>query len=144
MQLGEPAKMQAAINITPLVDVVLVLLIIFMVMVPQMGKGPDVDLPDTAKPTQQGDEKSQVLVSIDDAGRLWINDLPFETEQFGDGLRAAAAARPEARVVIRGDAKLNFREVRQAMLAIEQAGFRGVGLITQRAGSGAGNGGQGE
>ena len=136
-RFDEASRMQAAINITPLVDVVLVLLIIFMVMVPQMNKGPDVDLPDTAKPQQQGDQNAQVLVSIDDTGRLWINDLPFKPEQFGDGLRAAAAARPEAKVVIRGDAKLNFREVRQAMLAVEQAGFRGVGLIAQRAGAGA-------
>ena len=136
-RFDEASRMQAAINITPLVDVVLVLLIIFMVMMPQMQKGPDVDLPDTAKPTQQGDQNAQILVSIDDTGRLWINDLPFKPEQFGDGLRAAAAARPEAKVVIRGDAKLNFREVRQAMLAVEQAGFRGVGLIAQRAGAGA-------
>jgi len=129
--------MQAAINITPLVDVVLVLLIIFMVMMPQMQKGPDVNLPHTAKPTQQGDQNARILVSIDEAGRLWINDLPFEAEKFGDGLRAAVGARPEAKVVIRGDAKLNFREVRQAMLAVEQAGFRGVGLIAQRAAAGA-------
>ena len=54
MRLGEPAKMQAAINITPLVDVVLVLLIIFMVMAPQMRKGPDVNLPNTAKPSRAG------------------------------------------------------------------------------------------
>ena len=129
--------MQAAINITPLVDVVLVLLIIFMVMVPQMQKGPDVDLPDTAKPTQQGDNKTRILVSIDDAGRLWINDQPIEAEKFGDGLRAAVAAQPESKVVIRGDAKLNFREVRQAMIAVEQAGFHGVGLIAQRVAAGA-------
>ena len=50
MRLGEPGRMQATINITPLVDVVLVLLIIFMVMAPQMRTGPEVDLPDTAKP----------------------------------------------------------------------------------------------
>jgi biopolymer transport protein TolR len=136
-RFDEAGRMQAAINITPLVDVVLVLLIIFMVMMPQLQKGPEVDLPDTAKPTQQGDQNAQILVSIDDSGRLWINDLPFEPEQFGDGLRAAAATKPETKVVIRGDAKLNFREVRQAMLAVEQAGFHGVGLIAQRAGAGA-------
>jgi len=50
MRLGEGAKLQASINITPLVDVVLVLLIIFMVMAPQMRKGPDVNLPNTTKP----------------------------------------------------------------------------------------------
>ena len=101
MRLGETTQLQAAINITPLVDVVLVLLIIFMVMAPQMRKGPEVNVPNTAKPTDQGDERGRILVSIDDAG----------------------------------DAKLNFGEVREAMLALDQAGFRGVGLIAKKAGS---------
>src|SRR6266576_3962248 len=98
MRLGEPARMQAAINITPLVDVVLVLLIIFMVMAPQMRKGPDVNLPNTTKPNAVGDETNP-------------------------------------KIVIRGDAKLNFREVREVMVAIEQTGFRGVGLIAKRTGT---------
>jgi biopolymer transport protein ExbD len=134
MRLGEPVKMQAAINITPLVDVVLVLLIIFMVMAPQMRKGPDVNLPNTAKPSQQGDERGRILVSIDDTGKLWINDQAVAAEQFGDALRAAAGSETNSKVVIRGDSRLNFLQVRQAMQAIEQAGFRGVGLIARRAG----------
>jgi biopolymer transport protein TolR len=135
MRLGEPAKMQAAINITPLVDVVLVLLIIFMVMAPQMRKGPDVNVPNTAKPSEQGDERGKILVSIDDAGGLWINDKAVAVEQFGEALRAAADNEQDPRVVIRGDAKLNFRAVREAMLAIEQAGFRGVGLLAKHPGA---------
>src|SRR2546421_7448011 len=135
MRLGEPARMQAAINITPLVDVVLVLLIIFMVMAPEMRKGPDVNLPNTAKPTQQGDERGRILVSIDETGGLWINDQPVAAGQFGEALRAAVGTDPDPKVVIRGDAKLNFLQVRQAMQAIEQAGFRGVGLIAKRAGA---------
>ncbi len=135
MRLGEPAKMQAAINITPLVDVVLVLLIIFMVMAPQMRKGPDVDLPNTAKPSSQGDERGRILVSIDGAGGMYINDKSVAPENFGEALRAAVGAEPDPKVVIRGDARLNFRAVRQTMLAIEQAGFRGVGLIAKRTGA---------
>ena len=135
MRLGESAKMQAAINITPLVDVVLVLLIIFMVMAPQMRKGPDVHLPNTAKPSNQGDERGRILVSIDETGKLWIDDKPVAAEHFGDALRAAVGSEPDPKVVIRGDAKLNFREVRQAMSAIEQSGFRGVGLIAKPAGA---------
>ena len=127
--------MQAAINITPLVDVVLVLLIIFMVMAPQMRKGPDVNLPDTAKPSEQGDERGRILVSIDEAGGLWIDDQAVAAEHFGESLRAAVGTAPNPKVVIRGDARLNFREVRQAMLAIEEAGLRGVGLIAKRAGA---------
>ena len=133
MRLGEPAQMQAAINITPLVDVVLVLLIIFMVMAPQMRKGPEVNVPKTAKPTDQGDERGRILVSIDDAGKLWIDDQAVASEQFGDALRAAVGTNPNPKVVVRADARLTFREVRQTMTAIEQAGFRGVGLIAKGA-----------
>ena len=134
MRLGEPAKIKATINITPLVDVVLVLLIIFMVMAPEMRKGPDVNLPNTAKPSQQGDERGRILVSIDDTGKLWINDQAVAAAQFGDALRVAAGSETDPKVVIRGDSRLNFLQVRQAMQAIEHAGFRGVGLIARRAG----------
>jgi biopolymer transport protein TolR len=135
MRLGEPTKLQAAINITPLVDVVLVLLIIFMVMAPQMRKGPDVKVPDTAKPTEQGDERGRILVSVDEAGKLWVDDQQVKAEQLGDALRTAVGTEPNPKIVIRGDARLNFRQIRLAMLAIEQAGFRGVGLIAKRAGA---------
>ena len=136
MRLGEGAKMQSSINVTPLVDVVLVLLIIFMVMAPQMRKGPEVRLPKTEKPTQQGDERGRILVSIDQAGGMWINDKQVTPEQFGDALHAAVGAETDPKVVIRGDANLNFRQVRVAMQAIDQAGFRGVGLIAKGRNSG--------
>jgi biopolymer transport protein TolR len=136
MRLGEGSKMQASINVTPLVDVVLVLLIIFMVMAPQMRKGPDVRLPKTEKPSQQGDERGRILVSIDQAGGMWINDNPVAPEHFGEALRAAAGVETDPKVVIRGDAKLNFRQVREVMQAVEQAGFRGVGLIAKGRNSG--------
>jgi len=138
MRLGEPSSIKATINITPLVDVVLVLLIIFMVMAPQMRKGPEVDLPDTPKPREQGDERGRILVTIDEAGRLWIDDQQVAAEHFGEALRAAAGTEPDPKVVIRGDARLRISEVRRAMLAIEDAGFHGVGLIAQRAGAKAG------
>ena len=135
MRLGESGKMQASINITPLVDVVLVLLIIFMVMAPQMRRGPDVKLPNTTKPNSQGDERGRILVSIDEAGGLWINDQSVAAEHFGEALNAAVGTETNPSVVIRGDAKLHFVQVREAMLAIEQAGFHGVGLIAKRAGA---------
>jgi biopolymer transport protein TolR len=131
MRLGEGAKMQASINVTPLVDVVLVLLIIFMVMAPQMRKGPEVNVPKTPKPSQQGDERGRILVSIDEAGGLWIDNKQVTAEHFSETLRAAVGAETDPKIVIRGDAKLNFRQVREAMLVIEQAGFRGVGLIAK-------------
>jgi len=138
MRVGETGNIQAAINVTPLVDVVLVLLIIFMVMAPEMRKGPDVNVPNTAKPSEQGDERGRILVSIDETGALWINDSQVAAENFGEALRAAVGTEKDPKVVIRGDAKLNFREVRQTMIAIEDAGFRGVGLIAKGAKAKAG------
>ena len=134
MRLGEPGKINSTINVTPLVDVVLVLLIIFMVVAPQMRKGPDVDLPDTAKPADQGDERGRILVTIDPQGQLWIDDQPVDVEHLGEGVRAVAGTDAEAKVVIRADARLDVGKVRQAMKAIEDAGFNGVGLIAERAG----------
>ena len=133
MRLGEPGKMQAAINVTPLVDVVLVLLIVFMVMAPQMRTGPEVDLPQTARPRDQGDERGRILVTLDGDGKLWIDDRQVVPEQFGASLRAAAGDQADPRVVIRSDARLRFGDVRRAMVAIEDAGFRGVGLIADSA-----------
>jgi biopolymer transport protein ExbD len=112
-----------------------VLLIIFMVMAPQMRKGPDVNLPNTSKPNDQGDERGRILVSIDDAGKLWINDRQVAAENFGEGLRAAVGNETEPKVVIKADARLNFRQVRDAMIAVEEAGFRGVGLIAKKSGA---------
>jgi biopolymer transport protein TolR len=94
-------------------------------------------LPKTEKPSQQGDERGRILVSIDGTGGLWINDKQVAAEQFGDALHAAVAAETDPKVVIRGDAKLNFRQVREAMQAIEQAGFHGVGLIAKGRNTGA-------
>ncbi len=135
MRLNELPKMQSAINITPLVDVVLVLLIIFMVVAPmmRMGPGPKIDLPETSKPLDQADERLRITVTIDDHGALWIEDQPSSPARFGEDLLAAAAGNMEAKVVIQGDARLRFGEVRATMLAVEQAGFQGVGLIAERA-----------
>jgi biopolymer transport protein ExbD/biopolymer transport protein TolR len=134
MKLGEPTKINAVINVTPLVDVVLVLLIIFMVMAPHMrqGPGPEIDLPETQKPKEQG-SGARILVTIDEHGVLWIDDRSVPLEKFGEGLRAAAGKEVDPKVVIQGDARLPFGEVRQAMLAVEEAGFHGVALIAERA-----------
>ena len=136
MRPGEPARMQATINVTPLVDVVLVLLIIFMVVAPGMMKpGPEIDLPNTAKPPEQGDARERLLVTVDERGALWIDDQQVTPDRFGDSLRLAAGGMSDAKVVIQGDASLRFGDVRHTMVAVEEAGFKDVGLIAERAGS---------
>jgi len=134
MPFNELPKMQSAINITPLVDVVLVLLIIFMVVAPMMrqGPGPKIELPETSKPLDQADERARITVTIDDHGSLWIEDQPVAPERFREDLLAAAASNLDTKIVIQGDARLRFGDVRQTMVAVEEAGFQGVGLIAER------------
>jgi biopolymer transport protein ExbD len=124
--------MQSSINVTPLVDVVLVLLIIFMVMAPQLRKGPDVNLPETAEPGDQAD-LTPIRVSINERGGMWIDDEQVAAERFGATLLAAAHGDRNAKVVIQGDAGLAIGDIRRAMLAIEAEGFHGVGLLAERA-----------
>jgi biopolymer transport protein ExbD len=66
---------------------------------------------------------------------LWVNDQRVARERFTEAVRDAVGNEQNPKVVVRGDAKLNFGEVREAMLALDQAGFRGVGLIAKKAGS---------
>ena len=132
MRPGEPGKVQSVINVTPLVDVVLVLLIIFMVVAPQMRPGPEIDLPSTSKPKEQDPQETRILVTIDEKGGLWIDDAPVAAEHLGEDLRAAAAAEEDPKIVIQAHARRPFGEVRQAMLTIEEAGFEGVGLLAER------------
>ena len=134
MRPGEPSRMQASINVTPLVDVVLVLLIIFMVVAPGMMKpGPEVNLPRTARPPEQGDARDRLLVTLDERGTLWIDDQQVTSDGFGDSLRLAAGGVADTKVVIQGDAGRSWGDVRHTMLAVEEAGFKDVGLIAQRA-----------
>ena len=100
MNANAGGGIQSEINVTPLVDVVLVLLIIFMVMAPQMRKGPDVNLPDTAKPTDQGDERGRILVTVDERGALWIDDQEVKAADLGAAVAKALGGRPKEKRVL--------------------------------------------
>ena len=132
MQPAKPHKIQAAINVTPLVDVVLVLLIIFMVIAPQLDGGPDVQLPTTDHPPARQDDGRQILVALEWGGTIWLDSDRVSADLFPQRIRAAADDRADWQVVIKGDARLTFGEVRQAMLAVEAAGFKDVGLVAER------------
>lgn len=132
MQPIRPGKVQSAINVTPLVDVVLVLLIIFMVVAPQLQAGPSMQLPTTDQPPEKPDDGRQILVAIDHRGQIWIDDASVTADDFPEAIRAAGEGRTDWQVVIKGDARLSFGDVENAMLAVEAAGFGNVGLITER------------
>lgn len=129
---GGSGELQHDINVTPLVDVVLVLLIIFMVVAPQIQSGPPVDLPTTDRPPRRQDTGRQILVAIERSGTIWIDSDQVAADRFHESLEAAAADRADWKVVIKGDSRLTFGQVKQAMLAADAAGFKDVGLIAER------------
>jgi biopolymer transport protein TolR len=139
MQAAKPDKVQSAINVTPLVDVVLVLLIIFMVVAPQMESGgPPLDLPTTDKAPRREDGGRQILVAIERTGAIWIDSDQVAADRFQENLADMAEGRDDWKVVIKGDSRLTFGQVKQAMLAADAAGFKDVGLIAQRRDDGGG------
>jgi biopolymer transport protein ExbD len=118
------------INMTPLVDVMLVLLIIFMITVPVMKHSVEVDLPRAS--SQPQDAKPQtVRLSVDAQGQYWWNESQVRDEDLPRMLRAEAAREPQPELHIRGDKNVRYERVAQAMAAAQQAGLRRIGFITE-------------
>ena len=122
----------AEINVTPLVDVVLVLLIIFMVTAPLMQRGIDIDLPRTDTHTSENEER--LIVSIAKDGKVFINDVQIPIEDLTDqvGSRVVKMKNKNA-VFLRGDQTLQYRVIMEVMDQIKRAGVPTVGLVTEAA-----------
>jgi biopolymer transport protein TolR len=132
MYVPKAAAVRSDINVTPLVDVVLVLLIIFMVVTPMLQKGPAVRLPVTQNPPKKPDDKDQILVAIEDDREMWIDKEKVLEPQFAPRIREAYQRSSKSTVVIKGDGRLNYGDVKKAMLAVKEAGFSSVGLIVEK------------
>jgi biopolymer transport protein ExbD len=118
------------INMTPLVDVMLVLLIIFMITVPVMTHSVEVDLPRAS--SQPQDAKPQtVRLSVDAQGQYWWNESPVTDADLPRMLKAEAAREPQPELHIRGDKNVRYERVAQAMAAAQQAGLRRIGFVTE-------------
>jgi len=134
-------RVNSNINVTPLVDVMLVLLIIFMVVTPMLQKGATVTLPVTDEPTKQEEGKDQILLAVQwggDPNQPKAIDIAQGTSKeqvtadaLGGRLAEYFQRDPGTTVVIKGDARLNYGVVKRAMLDVKKAGFQSVGLITQ-------------
>ena len=118
------------INMTPLVDVMLVLLIIFIITIPVMKHAVNVDLPQATN-LQQNVKPETVRLSVDAKGAYYWNENRVEDAALPDLLKAQAAKNPQPDLHIRGDKDVRYERVAQAMAAAQQAGVKKIGFITE-------------
>ena len=126
---GRGAPM-SEINVTPFVDVMLVLLIVFMVTAPLLTVGVPVDLPKTNAQALTAPEEP-VVVSVDAAGRLFISEREVGMDQIVPLLRAVTREKPDTTIYVRGDRTINYGRVVEVMGTITTAGFQRVSLVAE-------------
>jgi TolR protein len=120
------------INVTPLVDVCLVLLIIFMVVTPMLQKGVDVALPQTVDPSKMPESSKQLTVSVKSDGSVFLQQNYVPNEQISQALKDIHDQNPDKTVVVKGDRRLKYKDVRKVMRLINEAGFGRVGLVIDK------------
>ena len=118
------------INVTPFVDVMLVLLIIFMVTAPLMTVGVPVDLPQ-AQAAAINEKTEPLTVSITTDGKVYIQELEVNLETLVPKLQAITASKPDTRIYVRGDQKLSYGRVMEVMGALTSAGFNKIALMAE-------------
>lgn len=132
----------AEINVVPFIDVMLVLLVIFMITTPLLTQGVNVDLPKTEAKALPPDQKEPLIVTVDSAGNFYLSSAskPNQpvtsrvlTNLVTSQLTASTAAGDQRPVLVRGDKNVNYGKVMEAMVLLQQAGAKSVGLITQPA-----------
>jgi biopolymer transport protein ExbD len=126
----EPDEVMNEINMTPLVDVMLVLLIIFIITVPVMKHAINVDLPRASNQVQVTKPET-VLLSVDAKGDYYLNAAKVDDASLPALLQAEAAKNPQPDLHIRGDKEVRYERVAQAMAAAQQAGVKKIGFITE-------------
>jgi biopolymer transport protein TolR len=123
-------RLVSDINVTPLVDVMLVLLIIFMITAPMMTQGVDVDLPETtARPLRQ--EKTPIIITINNKGEIFVDRSKVNQAVIRQQLAGLAEKGTERNVLLKADKKVPYGLVVSVMADIKSAGFDKLGMITQ-------------
>ena len=124
-------KINSTINVTPLVDVMLVLLIIMMLVAPMLQKGVNVQLPDAQNTVDKPDQQDQTVVAVDSQNRLHLNGIEISRTNFGERVKAALEDKTERIVLIRGDKDASYSAIMEAMDQLREAGIENIGLITE-------------
>ncbi|MEM7669517.1 MAG: protein TolR [Pseudomonadota bacterium] len=122
------------INVTPFVDVMLVLLIIFMVAAPLLTAGVPLDLPKTTAEALPTEQEEPLTVNIDNTGRIYLQETPVAFETLLPKLTAVREARGEGggKVFLRADGGLDYARVAEVMAVLRNSGFSSIGLVTDQ------------
>jgi len=133
MQLGNQGAgdVKSDINVTPLVDVCLVLLIIFMVVTPMLQKGVNITLPPAAAAEKKPDSGNTLTVSVAKDGRIYIERDQVPKDNFLNAMREIHDRSPEKTIYVKADRFLKYGDVKEVMIQVNQAGFERVGLLTE-------------
>ena len=127
----DDSGMMSEINVTPFVDVMLVLLIIFMVTAPMMTQGMEVELPHAESPPLPASQDEQMVLSITVDGSYFINEHAFTIEELEPKLAAIAKANPDQDVFLKADGAVPYEKVAQLMALCTRAGIARMGMVTQ-------------
>jgi biopolymer transport protein TolR len=130
-------EVRSDINVTPLVDVCLVLLIIFMVVTPMLQQGVDVTLPETVNPTKMPENSKQLTLAIKQDGAVFVSQNWVPKENLKATLAEVHTSTPDKEVVIKADRRLKYKDVRALMQLVNEVGFSRVGVITEKKKGGA-------
>jgi biopolymer transport protein ExbD len=126
------ARPMSEINMTPLIDVMLVLLVIFIVTAPLIGSSLKLDLP-KADAGSPGGAPAVVALAIDAEGRMYLDEQPATAEQIVERVRAAARRDPGTEVQLRADQRVPYGRVAELIGWVQQAGLSRIGFVTERA-----------
>jgi biopolymer transport protein TolR len=127
-------KPMSEINVTPFVDVMLVLLIIFMVAAPLLTVGVPVELPRTAATALPTEQEEPLTIALASDGRILVQNSEVERENLVTLLRSVAAERDTDRIYLRADGGIAYEGVMEVMGALNASGFRSIGLVTEQGG----------
>ena len=127
---GTSGGPKSDINVTPLVDVMLVLLIIMMLVAPMLQKGVDVKLPAATHTADKPETQQQTVLAVDARDKFYINGIEVPRNEMADRVKQALEEKTERVVLIKGDTDASYRAIMAAMDDLRKAGIEDIGLIT--------------